>query len=92
MQVNAAAISETATTVRVRNMVFANKKERQAEKQVCQYIIKNVLNQGQLTKITGISTKKDLDREARARFEEQQRSAEKEAVKQEKIMKMSEVF
>jgi len=42
-------------------MVYANKKERAKEKQVCSYITTKVLNQGNLTRITGIMTKQDLD-------------------------------
>ena len=48
--------------IRVRNMVYANKKEREAEKSVCSFIVNKVLNQGKLTKITGIATKDDFDK------------------------------
>ena len=32
--------------IKVRNMVYANKKEREAEKSVCSFIVNKVLNQG----------------------------------------------
>lgn len=54
-----------SSTTRVRNMVFANKKERTQERDVCNYIVTKVLNQGNLTKITGITTKGDLEKQAR---------------------------
>jgi len=44
-------------------MVFANKEERHQEKQVCKYIVTKVLNQSNLTRITGITTKGDIERE-----------------------------
>ena len=43
-------------------MVYANKKERQAEKNACSFIVSKVLNQGKLTRIVGIATKDDLDK------------------------------
>lgn len=45
-------------------MVYANKQERAKEKEVCTYITTKVLNQGKLTKITGITTMKDLEKQA----------------------------
>lgn len=45
---------------RVLNMVYANKKERETENEVCKYIITKVLNQGNLTHITGITTQGEL--------------------------------
>ena len=41
---------------RILNMVYANKREREEERDVCKYIVTKVLNQGNLTKITGITT------------------------------------
>ena len=61
---------------RVRNMVFANKEERQQEKNVCEYITQNVLNQGKLTRITGITTMKDLKQQALAKRLDARRAAE----------------
>ena len=52
--------STDRSLIRVRNMVYANKKEREAEKNVCSFIVSKVLNQGKLTKITGIATKDDF--------------------------------
>ena len=43
-------------------MVYANKKERLQEKEVCSFIVSKVLNQGNLTRITGITTKSDLEK------------------------------
>ena len=44
----AASNNENAdrSLIRVRNMVYANKKEREAEKSVCSFIVNKVLNQG----------------------------------------------
>jgi hypothetical protein len=47
-------------SVKVRNMVYANKEERQTEKEVCKYILTKVLNQSNLTRITGITTMGDI--------------------------------
>ena len=50
-----------STSARIRNMVYANKEERAKEKEVCKYITSKVLNQGNLSKIIGITTMKDLE-------------------------------
>ena len=51
-------------------MVYANKQERNEEKRVCSYIVKRVLNQSNLTKIVGITTMDDLERQALAERQE----------------------
>ena len=76
--------------VKVRNMVYANKKEREHEKNVCSYMVEKVLNQGNLTKITGITTKGDLERQANMQRAELQREAQAEADIQEAKMKALE--
>lgn len=58
--------------LKVRNMVVANKEERQQEKQVCNFIVQRVLNRGSLTRITGITTRKDLDQLAAKRLRTKQ--------------------
>jgi len=45
---------------RILNMVYANKRERETERDVCKYIVTKVLNQGNLTRITGITTQNEL--------------------------------
>lgn len=49
---------------KIRNMVYANKEERIEEKDVCAFILTRVLNQSNLSKITGITTKSDLEKRA----------------------------
>lgn len=44
-------------------MIYANKKERRAEQEVCKYIVNRVLNEGNLTRITGIVTQSELVRQ-----------------------------
>ena len=50
--------------MKVLNMVYANKEERRQEKQLKDFIIGKVLNTGNLTKINGITTKDDLEKQA----------------------------
>ena len=71
-------------------MVYANKKERVQEKNVCSYIVGKVLNQGNLTRITGITTKGDLERQVNMQRAELQREAQLESDKQEVKMKALE--
>lgn len=58
------SVKESVGSNKVRNMVFANKEERRAEKEVCKFILTKVLNQSNLTKITGITTMNDIKKEA----------------------------
>jgi len=62
-------------------MVYANKEERIEEKDVCAFILTRVLNQNNLSKITGITTKSDLEKRANLKRLERQREAAKEAEK-----------
>ena len=73
-------------------MVHANKLERCQEKEVCKYIVEKVLNQGNLTKIVGITTQSDLEQLAKAKRIEAQLAHKKEVEKQEKELKKSETF
>lgn len=84
--------SGSSKTYRVRNMVYANKQERTKEKEVCNYITTKVLNQGKLTRITGITTKRELEKQALAKklFANQQAVEETERMMAE--LKKSEVF
>ena len=59
-------------------MVYANKKERQAEKEVCKYIVTRVLNEGNLSRITGITTQSELIRQEVERKVEQKRKEQEE--------------
>ena len=52
--------ARTGSSKPVLNMVYANKQERQTEHEVCNYILTKVLNQGNLTRITGITTQQEL--------------------------------
>ena len=71
-------------------MVYANKKEREKEKSVCDYIVKKVLNRSNLTKITGITTKGDLERDAEADRLLKKHIASREAERQEALQKKYE--
>ena len=54
-------------------MVYVNKRERNTEEQVCNFILNRVLNQGNLSKITGITTQIDLQEHEKERIIEQKR-------------------
>ena len=54
-------------------MVYVNKRERNTEEQVCNFILNRVLNQGNLSKITGITTQIDLQEHEKERINEQKR-------------------
>ena len=54
-------------------MVYVNKRERNTEEQVCNFILNRVLNQGNLSKITGITTQFDLQEHEKERINEQKR-------------------
>ena len=47
---------------KARNMVYANKQERQQEKQVVSYMLDKVLNHRIQTKVVGISTKASVEK------------------------------
>ena len=60
---NATIDQEGELEPRIRNMVYANKKERIVEQEVCKYIVTRVLNEGNLSRITGITTQSELVRQ-----------------------------
>jgi len=58
-------------------MVYANKRERETERDVCKYIVTKVLNQGNLTRITGITTQNELAQyESESKVEHQKQKQE----------------
>ena len=67
--------------LKVRNMVYANKQERQQEKQVVDFIVAKVLNSKQSTKITGVTTKATIEKYAEDLKEKEKRACEKESKK-----------
>ena len=68
-----------AVGIKIRNMVYAYKKEMIQEKQVVSYMINEVLNPSTRTKITGITTQQDLEKRAADNRSKRQHKAIMEA-------------
>ena len=73
-------------------MVYANKAERQREKQVVSFMVEKVLNHGGLTKITGITTKKDFQDQDEAQKQEKIRVLQRQQQRFESELRKTEKF
>ena len=69
-----------------KTLVCANKRERHYEKDVHNYFLNKVLNQNNLSKITGLTTKADLENQKKQLKLKLQRQAKKEAEKLEAML------